>query len=391
MTCYYFIVWIQTEKLSALVITGICTFFATLSRYDGWPLFLAILSFIPVICLLKKRKFLYIQGNMLLFTLIGGLGIALWLIWNEIIFGDPLYFQHSTYSSQAQQTLQLQAGMLFSYHNPFLALKYYVVDSQQTVGYILFSALAVGLVWFLLKNWRNPIALGFLAFFVPFGFYILALYNGNAIIWVPGANPPGSTAYMYNVRYGVQIVPALAITLTFIANSIKNIKLSKIRFMFLVVLIGMIISQNTLIQMQGIISLQDGEYNTSCQPQKITVAYLAKHYNGGYILQDVFPVGFDASDAGLDFHSVIYEGSNTIWLNALADPEHTVDWILVNPTNPLDLVAKNINLKSASFLASFVVVAKQSNGILLYHRINGIPLANRPAPVEYTYPHYACL
>ena len=56
----------------------------------------------------------------------GGLGIALWFLWNLLIFNDPLYFILGPFSAHAQQ-LQLEtAGDLPTKSNLFLSTKVYL-------------------------------------------------------------------------------------------------------------------------------------------------------------------------------------------------------------------------------------------------------------------------
>jgi cellulose synthase/poly-beta-1,6-N-acetylglucosamine synthase-like glycosyltransferase len=393
MTCYYFLVWIEQETLAALVMTSLCVFLATLSRYDGWPLFLFVLCGIPMVCLIRKKRWLYIEGHTMLFAVVGGAGIVLWLIWNKLIFGDPLYFQHSNYSSQAQQMVQLHLGTLFTYHNFWLSLKYYAVDTQQIVGNGLFLVLLVGVVWFLLRNGNNPLIFGYLAFFVPFAFYVFALYNGNAIIWIPQALPTDTTAYLYNVRYGVQMVPALAITLAFLLSRLQRVTIPRfpVKPVLIAALLALIVGQSVLVQMQGVVSVQDGEYNVMCQPHHDPLVYLEEHYNGGNVLQDVFTVGYDASDTGIiNFRQVIYEGSGPLWQQAIRHPATYAQWLLVNVGNPLDALAQRMQ-HDPTYLAPFLAVAHQSNGVVLYQRIAKNPLAHRAAPPFYGYSHHPCM
>ncbi|MBV9256403.1 MAG: glycosyltransferase, partial [Ktedonobacteraceae bacterium] len=245
--CYYFLVWIQEDTLQSLVLTSACAFLATLARYDGWPLFVALLCFIPLVGLFKRQRFLRIQGNVITFVLLGGLGIVLWLTWNKMIFGDPLYFQRGIYSSQAQQMLLVTDKTLFAYHNLWQAIRFYTIDSALSVGSLLLLLLVIALLWFLLENRFRPTTFGVLVFLVPFGFYILALYNGNAVIWVPGANPPDAPVYMYNVRYGAQMVAPTAFCIAILADKLSSISIPYSKLVTQVLLTGVILTQCVLI------------------------------------------------------------------------------------------------------------------------------------------------
>src|SRR5207247_8553755 len=112
-------------------------------------------------------------------------------------------------------------------------------------------------------------------------------------------------------------------------------------------LLGVILAQIVLIISQGIITVQDGQFNYACGPQKTIVKFLAQHYDSGKILQDVYASQFDVSDAGIDFRNVIYEGSGQYWIKALQDPTSIVDWIVIRPSDPLDLVSKQLKTDPA--------------------------------------------
>ncbi len=86
--------------------------------------------------------------------------------------------------------------------------------------------------------------------------------------------------------------------------------------------------------------------------------------------------------AGLDFKDLIYEGSGALWKQALANPATLVDWIVVNPTNPDDLVAQSLNLESPTFLAHYTQVVQEPNGLSLFQRRGLHNLPTHPIPPE---------
>ncbi len=411
---YYFLCWTQDGKLKQLIFTAAWTFLATLARYDGWALFLGVFCLIPLVGLLKRQKLRQIESDIVVFGVPGGLGIALWLIWNKIIFGDPLYFNDGLYSARSQQLVVLQEHLLFTYHNLLQALRYYTIDTQQTIGSILFVLAFVAFLWFLLRNRFAPSTFGALVFLVPFPFYVAALYNGNAVIWLPGANPPGAHIYMFNVRYGAQMVVPAALFLSVLIKTVSTISFPRSlgegmqsclggryphsaplhsRLYVRVMLMVVILAQSALIASQGIITLQDGEYNYACG-SRLTVGaivdYLAEHYAGGEILQDIYTAKVDPAEFGVDFKDIIYVGSAQLWLQALRDPVDSVEWIIVNPDNKNDLVAQHIDVKSPIFLSQFMLVARETDGLLLYYRRGDPPLPTRPAPPIWKDEHYPC-
>ena len=389
LAAYFFLCWTQDRELRQLIIAAICTFLSTLARYDGWAMFVGIICFIALIGLMKRQRFLRIQANLVAFSFMGGLGIVLWFVWNKLIFGDPLYFQRSLYSSQAQQSLQLLSGKLFSYHNVWQSIRFYTIDVGQMVGWPLMVLATIGIIWFVLKNKFTPTTVAGLLFLIPYPFYILALYGGQAIIWLPGANPAGAHVYMYNVRYGAQTVLPVALFVAILIGRLSSISPERFRWLRRVILVAIVASQCLLVSFQGVISLQEAQHSYACEPQRVIVQYLAQHYNGGRILQDVYASQFDATDAGIDFRNIIYEGSRQYWTQALQNPSTSVEWVIVTPHIAIDPIAQRASADS-SFLSQFVLVAKQANGVRLYHHTGEPPLPSRPPLPVWSGPHASC-
>jgi len=393
LTAYYFLSWVQDGMLHQLILVAVCAFFATLARYDGWALFVATFFCVVLVGLMKRHGWQRIRANIVFFSILGGSGIVLWLLWNKVIFGDPFYFQKGLYSSQAQQSLVLTAGQLFTYHNLWQSFRFYTIDSMQTIGVILFAFAFVGIAWFVLKHKFTPVTFATLLFAIPFPFYILALYSGQAVIWIPGANPPNAHIYMYNVRYGAQVVVPASLFAALLIERVGSMAKGRLYTIGRIAILGVILAQTVLIFSQGIITLQDGQFNYACGPQKTIATFLAQHYDSGKILQDVYASQFDATDAGIDFRNIVYEGSGQYWSQALQNPISTVNWIIIRPTDPLDLVSAQLKKDpafNAAFHANYVQVASQTNGIYLYH-INGkTPLPTRPAPPTWNAGNYTC-
>ena len=227
---------------------------------------------------------------------------------------------------------------------------------------------------------------------------------------------------MFNVGYGAQMVVPAALFLSVLVERVSSISFllslgggcrvqiyrARLphgrrqahvptlysRLYVRVVLIVVILAQSALIASQGIITLQDGQYNYACG-SRLTVGavvdYLAEHYAGGKILQDIYTTKVDPAEFGVDFKDIIYEGSAQFWLQALRDPADSVEWIIVNPDNKNDLVAQHIDMKSPIFFSQFMLVAREADGLLLYHRRGDPPLPTRPAPPIWNGEHYPCL
>ncbi len=391
LASYYFLVWAQEGKLKHLVAAGASTFLATLARYDAWVLFPVLLLFILVIGKMRRTPWAEIESNLLAYATLGGLGIVLWVLWCLVIFKDPLYFQHSAFSSQAQQQSLIKLHYLFTYHDLWQSIRTYVVASAWNVGSMLLFLGAVGCALFYSKRRLTPETIAVSALLAPFAFYVFSLYTGQAALFVPGASPMHAPYNMtfYNTRYGVQMVAPTAIFIAILASIDTKVWL---RNFLQITLCFMIVVQMFSMASTGIISLQDGQYGLDCAPLHPIVVYLAQHYAGGKIMTNTFTSGTNAVglDVGVNFKSVIYEGSGTLWRQALRNPASIVDWVVANPEDKRDLVTQGSHISDPLFLSQFTLVVQEQSGLSLYHR-NGLgPLPTRPVPFGLLTEHRLC-
>ncbi len=382
--CYYFIVWAQTDALKYLILTACATFLTTLSRYDGWALFVALLVLIAIIGWVRHHKRVRIEANLIIFGSMGGLGIVLWFLWNFVIFGDPLYFQRGPFSAQAQQRDLINSHLLYTYHDVYQSIRYYLIDCIDTVGPILFVIGVVAVLVFLWRRRLAPEMFAALSFLVPIPFYILSLYTGQASLYLPTAVPGYATYTLFNARYGEVVVMPAAVFLAFLVDTLmltprrvphKQVLTNRFKrvmsqYVGPLVCTGIILGQSAMIVNGGIITLQDGEYGLACSPTHSIVIFLAQHYTGGRILEDLYTAKIDTLEptVGIDFKNMVYEGSGKLWTEALSQPQKIVDWIIVNPNDKSDYIARKIDLTSPKFTSQFSFILQEPGGLELFHR-----------------------
>jgi hypothetical protein len=379
---YYFLVWVQGEKLRDLVVAAFCTFLATLARYDGWALFMAFLVFIVFIGWRKHQPRAKIAADLVLFGTLGGFGIALWFLWNWVIFGSPIYFLNGPFSSDVQTKSFIANGLAETYHNLWQSLRTYSLASSESIGPALFILGIVAVGVFVAQRRFSPESLAALTILVPFAFYVVAFFTGQDVMYVPYANHPPYYVF-YNARFGAEMAAPAAVFIATLAHSVAR------RFpVGQLALVGIIAVQSAFISWGGVVSLQDGQYGLSCAPGHQIAAFLAQHYDGGAILMDVFHSNIDLSVAQIPFKEEIYEGDGLLWKEALNNPTEYVQWIVIKPG---DLVSQHINIASPALRAEYVVVAQDTlGGAKLLHRVGLPPLPNRPLPSDVLSPYIAC-
>jgi cellulose synthase/poly-beta-1,6-N-acetylglucosamine synthase-like glycosyltransferase len=386
MACYYFLAWSLDNHPKDLVGVAASTFLVTLSRYDGWGLFLTLMVLLVIMGWIKRQRWVQIEGNLLVFGVLGSLGVALWFLWCAVIFGDPLYFHNYLFSAAANTSF-------YTYHDLRQSVLTYMFTSMQTVGPLLFFLTVIAVLVFVFRLRHMPNMFGAVAFLTPFAFYILVFYTGQDTIYLPGIGPAGTPSHFWNVRFGAEAVAPIALFLAVLAMPWSITRLAPlwtvIQQIVLVIAIGI---QTLLVAHGGIISLQDGVYGGSCQPTEEITIYLAQHYAGGRILEDVNDFNIAEADIGIDLKDAIYEGSGEVWQKALKDPSSVVDWIIVPTNKQDDLIARHIDLESPAFLSRFTLVIQQPYGLQLrlYHRNGRSPLPTRPIPSSLITDHRLC-
>jgi len=396
MTGYYFLAWVQDDHPRYLILAAGSTFLATLARYDGWVLFPALLVFIVFVGWIRHQRWVQIEGNLIMFGVFGGLGIGLWLTWCAMIYGDPLYFQRGPYSAQAQTATFLQTHTLETYHNLFQSVRYYTLLCIDTMGPILFLLAALSLVALVFRRRLVPETFAVLVFLAPFCFYVLALYTGQANLYIPQVVPANAAEKIFNVRFGAEMVAPVALLLAILAGQILAGQWSPKIFTRLwapigsCFLAGVIVLQTILLFNGGIITLQDGQYGGSCAYARPINAYLEQHYAGGRILENIFSSKIDGTEAGVELKDIISESSGELWKKALNDPASMVDWIIVRPGLTIDPIVTHVDLQSPAFLSQFTLVLQEQDGISLFHRDGLPPLPTRPLPAGFLTELHLC-
>lgn len=399
MAAYFFLAWTQEDHPRYLVLAAISTLLATLARYDGWILCALLPTLIIIVGCIKRRKRGQIEADLIIFCAPGLLGIVLWVIWCAVIFGDPLYFLHSQFSAQTQQTLLTQSGSQYAQyaaHDIAQSFRYYILTVIDVVGPILFVLGALEMVRFLLQHKSMPERIGMLAFLAPFVFYVIALSTGQINLYIPEAVPSNAAQQLFNPRFGSEMVAPLAVFLGVLIAHLRIPAPGRIwGSFFRVAFVILIIIQSGLIGLNGIVTLQDGQYGVSCAPYHQINIFLAQHYEGGKILEDLYSSDIDGIDAGIDYKNFVTEGSGQEWTTDLHDPAR-VDWIIVRPPwltqsgDQRDLVAQSINLNSSTFLSNFTLAVQEPTGLELYHRTGRPPLPTRAVPQGLLNEHLPC-
>jgi hypothetical protein len=205
----------QSADSSPLVKCGFCLSAACLTRYDAWFL-VAAMCVIALAVALRAKKSGHRSG-LAKFILIAAAAPVLWLAYNAIVYRNPLEFANGPYSAKAIEqrtpgashpgTHDLQTA--FSYFLKSAELNLAASGWQKLWLLLALAGVIACLTWKQTRGTLWPMLL----LWIPLPFYTLSVaYSGVPIfmpVWWPFS--------YYNVRYGLELLPAFAafVTLAF--------------------------------------------------------------------------------------------------------------------------------------------------------------------------------
>ena len=214
-----------SSRMQVCVAAGLIA--AIFTRYDGWIIALIAWTGIGLALLrygsLRSRSFW-------LATIAVAAAPILWFAYNSVCFGDWLYFARGPYSAMAIELRTAAPGAWPphpGWHNPWVALLFYLKVSEldsvlapawgSLWGNLVLALAAAGTVaaWFAEKAAGHRRALAWvLLLWLPVPFYAWSVAYGSVPIFFPAWWP----FTFYNTRYGIELLPALALGIGFAAS-----------------------------------------------------------------------------------------------------------------------------------------------------------------------------
>ncbi len=348
---FYLLVWHQDDNILDLIKASFWIMLSTLVRYDGW--FLLFLSTCLIIFHVFRRKgYKMAEGVAIMFCTVGAFGIALWLLWNQLIFKDPLFFAFGPYSAHAQQSQLESAGILVTKHNWFESFRIYMYALIYNSGAFtaLMGLLGVLSLWFS-KRLSGATRMASLALLAPLFFNILALYLGHSVLFVQGLS--GDT--WFNVRYGAMLIPSIAIFVGFLIDRAKGLRLTLIALLVFVTFFAFVNNDA--------VTIDDARVGSSQKNVTEVSGYLNKHAKDqkGFIMISAASHDAIIFSSGLPMKRFIHEGTGAYWEAATNTPDRWARW----------LVMRTHDMNDSTFKA-----VSQTIGFKRYHLVASYPFAD---------------
>lgn len=343
-SAYYLIVWHKEGKILDLIKASFWVMLASLVRYDGWFLFL-FSGLLVIFNTFKKKGYKAAEGMFIFYATLAAFGIFLWFGWNQLIFGDALYFIFGPFSARAQQAQLEQAGILVTKGNLWLSLKIYLYSllyNSYTLPAIfgLFGAIAI---------WSNSklsssVRIATSALFVPFLFNVLALYMGHSVLFIQGIS--GNT--WFNVRYGIMMMPSIAIFIGYLVD-----RLSSLRWVFigLLAFVSFFAFAN-----YDAVTIDDARVGSSQKNVSEVSGWLKRNAKDkeGFILISAASHDAIIFSSGLPMKRFIHEGTGAYWESGTTTPDAWARWIVMRTHDDNDWSWKTVS-KTEGF-ANYILV-----------------------------------
>jgi 4-amino-4-deoxy-L-arabinose transferase-like glycosyltransferase len=312
---------------------GLVVSAAMLVRYDGW--FLAAVIAVCAVLLLRRVRPLAtpLRRGLVNFVLLTGFTAALFLVYNQAAFGNALEFANGPYSARAIQQ-RSKTPTMPSYPGEkslrgatlqFLKVSRLNV-AEGRPGLWLFTAAFVALLAAIYFSRRYLI---WAILWTPVLFYVLCIAWGS----VPIYHPEWWPFSYYNVRYGLQLLPAIAVFAALACEFAANF----LRPRYVIAAAGLMIAASYFSVWQAPICLREARTNgvermaveqalaekLKSLPQTATVLmYCSAH---AAALQMV----------GVPLKRRLCENHHPNWEDALARPAQSADYLVAFAGDPV--------------------------------------------------------
>jgi hypothetical protein len=347
-------------RLQVCVAAGLIA--AIFTRYDGWIIALIAWTGIGFALLrygrLRARSFW-------LATIAVAAAPILWFVYNSVCFGDWLYFARGPFSAKAIELRTAAPGawpLHPGWHNPWVALLFYLKVSEldsvlapiwsSLWGNLVLALAAFGSVaaWFAENAVSHRRALAWvLLLWLPVPFYAWSVAYGS----VPIFFPPWWPFTLYNTRYGIELLPALALGLgfagRFVADALERWRgpriaqlLPDIVFALLFVLVG--INAVSLVRQEPIVYAESTTNLDARLPYDDAIPPLLQDLLStiprGTVLMNTSNYPEIVAFTGIPLRQTINEGDLALWRAALEAPASHAAIVVAFDGDEVDLAVK---------------------------------------------------
>jgi hypothetical protein len=300
---------------------------AVFTRYDGWVM--ALLAWGCMGLVLARRGRLHSRAFWLASAVVAAAPVA-WFIYNAAAFGDWLYFLRGPYSAKAIEMRTSVPGFPPhpGWHNPWVALIFYMKAAELDAaaaawGNLLILLSLLGTAWGWLIARRRAFQWALLLW-LPVPFYTYSVAYGSVPIFLPVWWPYS----WYNSRYGMELLPALALGLGFAAQfaiaAVREFKPQWAKYAAGVLFTLIALNAGEMVRERPLVYVESTKNVEARRPYDLHIppalrALLAER-PGGVILMDTSAYPEIVALTGIPLRQTINESDLEIYRDALAAP-----------------------------------------------------------------------
>lgn len=329
---YYLVKWGETRATTNLLAASVASMLAMLCRYEGW--FLAGVYLLCVVAMARRlghswrdvRGLVVVPASFGLIIPAGG-----WMLYNLMIFGNPLNFEDGPDSSAAQMAeshTDLNAGSW-----P-LTLKAYWYAVGSDLGLVVLALAVAGLAVFLVAERFSARSIPVLGLVTIIPFFLVSLEAGAEPISLP------QQGGLLNYRFGLVVMIPAAIFIGYLISKIPPRAMVPAALVTILGLAGF--SGISLARHQVVLATEATQDLYAQQGQIQAGNFLARHTSGLVLIDTVQNerVDFDVLDRTV-YDGTKESGSNQ-WAAVLRNPEafgiRVIVMRLPSPAEPPDVV-----------------------------------------------------
>ncbi len=309
---------------------------AILTRYDGWIL-AAACGIALAWMLWRARDSHAVRANLprirrstMEFFALCALVPVLWLAQNYAITANPLDFINGPYSAKAIEARTSSAGMVGhpGQRDPLTAMFFYFKSAKLNLapdgGSVLFvSLLLLGAAYALRRSGMRL----WLLLLLPLPFYVYSVGWGSIPIFMPVWWPHS----YYNVRYGLEMLPAFAVLGALAIGAFANLRLQRPK-LFAAVITSLLLAGCYLpVQRETPICLREAQVNSRSRialEDKLAAILRDLRGEDGTVLMYTGEYVGALQKAGIPLRHTINETVHPDWDEALTHPARSAQVVV---------------------------------------------------------------
>ena len=183
---------------------------ATMTRYDGWILGAAVWCIVAWQLWKTPAIRQQVMPGFAVFTILAVAGPLAWFWYCHTFAGDWLDFIRGPFSAKEidRKTSPPGAHKYWGWHNPAWSLMLYARTAQvDAAAWETGWLVAAAALWGTWKAWSSRLNRVWLLLWLPLPFYVYSISYGSVPIFIPQLYPHS----YYNSRYGMELLPVLAV------------------------------------------------------------------------------------------------------------------------------------------------------------------------------------